>query len=207
MLGFKFNIVWAAAIIMALWLVAPASALDVDMGNAAFARTAGKTSIPVGHAEFCAKRPDECAMNASVVDVMPLTAEAWHLLLQVNTALNAAIQPAEDKDLYNVAEYWTYPNGYGDCEDYVLAKRRALIELGWPASTLLITVVRQRNGEGHAVLMVRTDRGDLILDNQNALVEVWNATSYQFLKRQSQMNAGEWVDIVDDRPTIIAAGF
>ena len=90
-------------------------------------------------------------------------------------------------------------------EVIALAKRKALIANGWNASTLLMTVVRESNGNGHAVLMVRTDRGDLVLDNQNGKVLLWNETPYQFLKRQSQANAGQWVDILDDRATIVAS--
>lgn len=162
-------------------------------------------SIPIGHAEFCRTRARECSSNTAIVDVTKLTESRWTELLEVNAKYNDSIVPITDQDLYQVAEFWTYPNGYGDCEDYVLAKRRALIALGWETSTLLISVVRQTSGEGHAVLMVRTDRGDLVLDNQASLVKVWNETPYRYIKRQSQDNAGKWVDIYDQRPTIVAS--
>jgi hypothetical protein len=68
-----------------------------------------------------------------------------------------------------------------------------------------MTVVRERNGNGHAVLMVRTDRGDLVLDNQNARVLVWQDTPYEFIKRQSQSDPGKWVGIADSRGTKVAA--
>jgi predicted transglutaminase-like cysteine proteinase len=143
--------------------------------------------------------------NKVVVDAEPLTEARWKQLLAVNTEINADVVPETDEQLYHVQEYWTYPKGAGDCEDYVLAKRRQLIELGWPASTLLITVVKQDDGEGHAVLMVRTDRGDLVLDNQQALIEVWNMTPYHYIKRQSQTNPGQWVDLYDNRPSHLIA--
>ena len=47
--------------------------------------------------------------------------------------------------------------------------------------------------------MVRTDRGDLVLDNQVGQVLVWNDTSYQFIKRQSQTDSRKWVGIDDTR--------
>ncbi len=188
----------AAAIAVAVLAAAPAAALDFQ--NVAFIQTAtNATSIPVGHAEFCRTRPAECAPHQSVVGAVSLTEPLWQQLLAVNAAFNQQIVPVTDADLYQVDEFWTYPNGYGDCEDYVLAKRRALIEAGWPASTLLITVVKQANGEGHAVLLVRTDRGDLVLDNQVGTVDLWLNTPYKFVKRQSQANAGAWVDMIDDR--------
>ena len=79
----------------------------------------------------------------------------------------------------------------------MLLKRRDLIRKGWPTGALLITVVRQRNGDGHAVLTVLTDRGDLVLDNLNPRVLVWNATNYEYVKRQSEYDSGQWVGIDD----------
>ncbi len=48
-------------------------------------------------------------------------------------------------------------DGYGDCEDYALLKRKMLMQAGWPREALLMTVVRDKKGEGHAVLTVKTD--------------------------------------------------
>lgn len=175
------------------------SVTPVDFSNAAFAPTLGPTAIPIGHAEFCKVHREECGAYDSPDEVMMLTEHLWNDLVRINNRFNGEIVPITDQDLYQVGEFWTYPDGYGDCEDFALAKRRALIEKGWSASTLLIAVVRERSGAGHAVLMVRTDRGDLILDNQDSRIRVWNETPYQFVKRQSQANAGEWVLIEDSR--------
>jgi predicted transglutaminase-like cysteine proteinase len=183
--------------------IAPALALDT--ANVAFVQTiAGATSIPIGHAEFCKSRPAECGTNNPVIPAVSLTEGLWQQLLAVNAEVNGTVVPVTDSELYQVAEFWTYPNGYGDCEDYALEKRRELIDAGWPASTLLMAVVKQANGEGHAVLMVRTDRGDLVLDNQVGSVDLWNATPYKFIKRQSQADAGQWVDMIDDREIVVA---
>lgn len=191
------------AIVALALLVTPTMAIDTT--NVAFVQThAGTTSIPIGHAEFCQSRPDECRPNAQIVPSIALTETLWQQLLHVNAQVNATVVPVTDQDLYQVTEFWTYPNGYGDCEDYVLAKRRELINAGWPASTLLIAVVKQANGEGHAVLMARTDRGDLVLDNQVGSIDLWSATPYQFIKRQSQANAGQWVDMIDNREVVVA---
>jgi predicted transglutaminase-like cysteine proteinase len=189
--------------LMALAIGNPAQAFDTT--NVAFVQTVGgTTSIPVGHAEFCKSRPDECRANADPVAAVPLTEALWQQLLAVNAGINQHVVPVTDQELYQVAEFWTYPNGYGDCEDYALAKRRELIYAGWPASTLLMAVVKQANGEGHAVLMVRTDRGDLVLDNQVGSIDLWSQTPYKFIKRQSQANAGQWVDMIDTREIVVA---
>jgi predicted transglutaminase-like cysteine proteinase len=183
----------------------PATADTIDFANPAFAPVSGPTTIPVGHAEFCKTHKTECGMNARVVEVETLTEAKWAELVEVNFDLNVRIRPETDEELYHVAEYWTYPDGRGDCEDIALAKRRQLIELGWDASTLLMTVVKEANGDGHAVLMVRTDRGDLVLDNQENKILVWSQTPYEFVKRQSQADAGKWVGIADTHGQLVAA--
>lgn len=164
----------------------------VSAGNAA-------TSIPIGHAEFCKSHKTECKAHRRIDEAAILTENKWQELLDINAGNNANIVAITDQQLYHTVEFWTYPNGYGDCEDFALAKRRELISHGWNPSTLLMAVVRQQNGEGHAVLMVRTDRGDLVLDNLVGEVKLWSQTSYRFLKRQSQAHAGRWVDLYDTR--------
>jgi predicted transglutaminase-like cysteine proteinase len=177
----------------------------VDFSNVAFAPVNGATSVPIGHADFCRRNPGDCQINADLVEDVQLTPAKWKELLAVNSYFNTTIVPETDEQLYHVEEYWTYPHGYGDCEDIALAKRRQLIQDGWPASTVLMAVAKDKDGEGHAVLMVRTDRGDLILDNQDSTVRDWKDSPYHFLKRQSQANAADWVGITDPRPMVILA--
>ena len=203
---FKGFIAAAVAIGMAAFILAmPVRADQVDFTNPAFAPAGGITSIPVGASEFCKAHRSECKANPRAVEAMGLSEARWNELVQINNVINAGVVAITDEDLYKVAEYWAYPDGYGDCEDFALAKRKALIEAGWNPSTLLMTVVRESKGTGHAVLMVRTDRGDLVLDIQDGRVRLWNETPYQFLKRQSQADAGQWVDLVDPRTTFVAS--
>jgi hypothetical protein len=74
-----------------------------------------------------------------------------------------------------------------------------LIEAGWPREALLITVVRDKKGEGHAVLTVKTDKGEYVLDNQNENVLAWTETGYRFVKRQSQSDPNVWVSLGDNQ--------
>lgn len=194
----------AAMAAAGLWLAGASGAAGA--GGTAYVAERGFTSTPIGHAQFCAQHPTECLPNPHVVAAFELTEPRWRQLLEVNAEINASIIPVTDAVLYKVEEYWTYPHGYGDCEDFVLAKRRALIDLGWPASTLLVTVVREANGDGHAVLTVRTDRGDLVLDNQDGLIRLWSETPYTYIKRQSQTNSGHWVELIDSRAVSTVAG-
>jgi predicted transglutaminase-like cysteine proteinase len=186
-------------------LVMPARAASLDFADPAFTQVGGATSIPIGASDFCRKHRSDCSPSATPEAVVGLTKGLWKQLLAVNSGVNASIIQVTDEEQYRVAEYWTYPDGFGDCEDIALEKRRELIADGWNPSTLLMTVVRQQNGEGHAVLTVRTDRGDLILDNQEGEIRVWSETPYQYLKRQSQLNPAQWVSLVDPRPIRIAS--
>lgn len=157
------------------------------------------TSPPVGYLQFCRGYASDCQDAGERSPARELTASAWRELVEVNDGINSAIAPITDAELFGVAEYWTYPANQGDCEDYVLLKRKTLIERGWPANSVLITVVRDQYGDGHAVLTVVTSAGDLVLDNQDAEIRFWSETPYRYLKRQSRTDATKWVSLQDDR--------
>ncbi len=159
----------------------------------------GATSQPIGHFDFCASNPGECSAIGGAAAPVELTRKLWSRIIDVNNRINVMVAPATDMEMWGREELWSYPDGQGDCEDYALEKRRALIAAGIPESSLFMTVVRQRNGDGHAVLTVRTDLGDYILDNLEPRVLAWNQTEYTFLKHQSAKNAGKWVSVKDSR--------
>ncbi len=166
---------------------------------------AGATSQPIGHYEFCKINASECRSNGADMGPEVLTEKNWKTLLNINYTVNETVAPLTDAEIYGVEEYWTYPTNVGDCEDYVLQKRKMLMQAGFSASNLLITVVLQPNGEGHAVLTVRTDRGDFVLDNMRNKVLLWSETEYTFLKRQSSANAGKWMKLQDGRATAVGS--
>ena len=161
--------------------------------------TAGLTSQPIGHYNYCQQYSSDCRIKTSNTKAPKLTRERWNDLVEVNAFSNNTIRPVTDMEAFGVEEHWGYPESYGDCEDYVLMKRHMLMQRGWPASALLITVVLQPNGEGHAVLTVRTDRADYVLDNLQGKIKQWNETEYTYLKRQSVKNSGRWTTIRDTR--------
>nr|WP_245198200.1 transglutaminase-like cysteine peptidase [Jiella mangrovi] len=166
--------------------------------------TTGYTSQPIGHYEFCKRYASTCQANPTSA-ALKLTPQIWKRIVDVNVAVNTNIFPRTDEQIYGVPEYWAYPTTQGDCEDFVLLKQYMLEREGIPASALLITVVKQSNGDGHAVLTLRTDQGDFVLDNLDNQVLAWQATDYTFLKRQSVDNAGKWVGIVDDRNLLVGS--
>lgn len=170
-----------------------------------FMATKGKTAQPIGHYEFCKRNRDECTVRNAGNPRVKLDTDRWNTLVEINTTVNTMIQPVTDDDLFGEPEVWVYPEARGDCEDFVLLKRKILAEQGWPVGALLITVVRQQNGDGHAVLTVLTDRGDLVLDNLDPRISLWNGTPYHFLKRQSTHDSGKWVAIDDGRASTVGS--
>jgi predicted transglutaminase-like cysteine proteinase len=168
--------------------------------------TGGLTSQPIGHYEFCKLNPAECSIKLRDPGPLHLTDATWKEITKVNMLVNSSVKAMSDYDHYGKDEVWAYPDdGYGDCEDYVLEKRRRLSHQGFSLADLLITVVRKPDGEGHAVLTVRTDAGDFILDNLNDTVKPWEATGYRYLKRQSTTHTGRWVSIREDPAPLVSA--
>jgi predicted transglutaminase-like cysteine proteinase len=137
---------------------------------------------PIGWIEFCKDNPAECPKGASKPRDIVMTQSAWRDMVRVNRWVNETIKPITDMEHWGVIEKWSLQSdGYGDCEDYVLLKRKMLIDAGWPREALLITVVRDKRGDGTAVLTVKADKGEFILDNQNENIVAWTETGDRFV--------------------------
>lgn len=137
--------------------------------------------------DFCRRHPSECAVNAAEPARIEMTPEIWRTIISVNRRVNARIKPTTDKEHWAVVDRWDFPDdGKGDCEDYQLLKRKMLAERGLPRRAMRMTVVIDELNEGHAVLMVRTDQGDYILDNKTNAVLPWDKTGYVYVKREGQ---------------------
>ncbi len=199
-MGFRDRVIAMLSAGMML-AIAPATAVGASMAMP----TGGRTTQPVGHYDFCKRMPSECAVRTRRSQPVELTRKLWDSIVAINHEVNTTVSPRTDYEMWGVEEYWSYPTDVGDCEDYVLEKRRLLMKIGVPASNLLITVVRQRNGEGHAVLTVETSLGDFILDNLESRVLAWTDTEYRYLKRQSNTDSGVWVSIGDDRNVAVGS--
>ncbi|MBJ6123896.1 transglutaminase-like cysteine peptidase [Microvirga splendida] len=178
--------------------------LNLPVMSAAILSSGGAGPTPAWIA-FCKQMPAECALDASEPAVITLNSETWKLLAEVNERVNATIVPVTDQDHWGVADRWDYPDdGVGDCEDIQILKRRVLIEAGLPRRALRMTVVIDELGAGHAVLMVRTDRGDYILDNKRSVVLPWQETGYRYVKREGSENAA-WVWLGNQAAPIVTA--
>lgn len=198
--------------VLLITLAAPASLAAQTVGqNTADTRMSefGETKPPIGYVQFCETHEGHCGPFPQGAARVHLTQSTWRQLVEVNDHVNTAVEPATDWELFGVEEWWTFPlDNRGDCEAYVLKKRKLLMEKGWPANALLITVVRDDNGDGHAILTVTTSAGDFILDNLNPEVRLWRDTEYSYLMRQSDRNPNQWVSLHQDRrqPQLPVAG-
>jgi predicted transglutaminase-like cysteine proteinase len=164
--------------------------------SAPFMRINGPTLPPFGFVRFCESEPKECKAGRVEETRFDANSERMIELDAINRHVNRTIEPTTDLELYGETEYWTLPRkGKGDCEDYALLKRHMLIKLGWPASSLLMTVVLDEKKEGHAVLTARTAQGDFILDNKVNDLKIWYKVNYTFVMRQSYLDPTVWVSI------------
>ncbi|THF48915.1 putative transglutaminase-like cysteine proteinase [Agrobacterium vitis] len=194
------------AAIMALPLLLLANAPAYAGAFSATSMVTGSiTSQPIGHYEFCLRYKAECQVRSKPGPARQVTDHGWDVIREVNLEVNKTITPMTDMEVYGREEWWEYPVDAGDCEDFVLLKRRKLLQAGFSESDLLITVVRKPDGEGHAVLTVRTSVGDYILDNLVDEVKPWNATPYTYLKRQASFDTGRWVTIESGKDIPVAA--
>ena len=155
----------------------------------------GSANPTAGWTNFCLRYPTECAVDPTEPAVISLSAAVWKTLGSINAQVNASVKPMSDRDHWGVEDRWDFAeDGYGDCEDYQIIKRRLLVQAGLPRRAMRMTVVIDEEGEGHAVLMIRTDGGDLILDNKRNAVLPWNRTGYVFVKREGS-EGSSWASL------------
>ena len=169
-------------------------------------RSSGEAGPTLAWIEFCDQQPWECSIDLSEPDTIPLTDGTWASLQEVNRHVNGTIMAVTDQDHWGVVDRWDYPDdGLGDCEDIQLLKRKLLVEKGLPQRAIRMTVVIDEMGAGHAVMRVRTVRGDLILDNKRDAVLPWQQTGYVYVKGEGA-DGKAWVWFGDQiAPTATAA--
>jgi predicted transglutaminase-like cysteine proteinase len=155
--------------------------------------------------KFCEQAPAECEVDRSQAEIIALTPRTWGAIIAANLRVNSAIMPVTDQEHWGVEDRWDYPDdGKGDCEDIQLLKRKHLVQEGFSRRALRMTVVLDEAGAGHAVLMVRTDRGDLILDNKRNIVLPWKQTGYTFIKREGS-DGTAWVWLGQQGVSVVTA--
>jgi len=191
-----------AAVVFAAGLFAAAfaslgQASEPALPKSSYAAVGASTSVPYGWVDFCGRRPEECNLGLLKPLDVRLTKASWVQLNRINRQVNGAIEPMTNLAHWGTTlDHWDYPvDGKGDCKVYALYKRKLLIDAGFPRQALLMTVVRDLEGEGHAILTVKTDRGEFVLDNLSDEIRPWDATGYTYLKRQAQSDPNVWLDL------------
>lgn len=97
------------------------------------------------------------------------------LIASVNSWVNRRISHAEDIDLFGRSDYWadaatTLRLGRGDCEDFALLKMELLAAAGVKREDMMLTLARDLiRRRDHAVLLVKTDEGFVMLDNVGSM--------------------------------------
>lgn len=193
-------------LVAAVFDVAPASAFTLgsmtrNLGGEVsrnFISTGSRTVGPYAGVVFCLANPAECAVKRSRRSHLKIgmTERRFAMLESVNRSVNRAIRPENDSAAAG-GDVWSLSPVAGDCEDYAITKRHELIARGWPANTLRMAVVYTAFGEGHMVLVAKTDSGDLVLDNRVEAIRRWDQTGLKWVMIQSASDPKKWMSIAD----------
>lgn len=187
-----WRIVLRLAIILAASLVSvapcPAASINDD-----FTPVRGYFLVPPdGAPSFCERYREECTPALDIR--LHLDAHQLAEVVAVNHGVNHTLTYQTDQSHWGVPERWDFAeDGSGDCEDFALAKRKRLEALGFPRGAMPLTIVRMPDGQGHAVLTLRTVYGDFVLDVNNDRVLLWGKTDLVFVAREDPENPGLWL--------------
>jgi predicted transglutaminase-like cysteine proteinase len=180
----------------------PADARDHQDTIAAELTEAAPALAPFQHIRFCLRYPSDCKSNPAEAARIDLTPQKLELLDHVNRVVNATIVPTVKTHGAAIGDGWTIAPSMGDCNDYAVTKRHALVQSGLPAKALRLSIVKTRSEIGHLVLVVVTTKGDLVLDNLTETIRPWQSTDYRWLKIQSAGDARLWFAVRVARPPV-----
>lgn len=157
----------------------------------------GDAGQPIVQYRMCEVTPAECAPFQNPDAVITLTQAAWDTMNGVNLFGNSMVNPMSDKDAYGFDEFWATldiakMNMKGDCEDIARLKISELIKEGFPDSALRLATGYTPAGEGHAVVVVKTNRGDFVLDNLTDEILPIEESALSFRSVQSSVHSGQW---------------
>ncbi|MBX7494086.1 transglutaminase-like cysteine peptidase [Qipengyuania sp. 1NDW9] len=135
----------------------------------------GSRMVPIGRTSFDAQWQ---RVSGARTDLAPTLATMGvsgtsrrDLIASVNSWVNRRIGHAEDTELFGRSDYWadaatTLRLGRGDCEDFALLKMELLAAAGVKREDMMLTLARDLiRRRDHAVLLVKTDEGFVMLDN------------------------------------------
>jgi predicted transglutaminase-like cysteine proteinase len=173
-----------------------ASVPNVPQQGIQFIRFDLATLPPMAFTQFCLKYPGDCKSGRLLFggDRVELNKMRWAELDNINRTVNSSIHPERNEDGL-AGEKWLLSPVRGDCNDYAVTKRHQLIARGWPTRTVLLSEVVTVSGEHHLVTIVRTNGGDLVLDNLTDAILPWSRTPYRWVRIQMPKNPNYWASI------------
>ncbi|WP_366871428.1 transglutaminase-like cysteine peptidase [uncultured Ruegeria sp.] len=161
--------------------------------DAAFIQSVSASPPPSGARQLCHQYTWACAHKGAA---SLSSAQEMKLVNQINRRVNASTREITDQSQYKTREMWALPTTRGgDCEDFALLKKRDLIKAGIDPRKLLLATVLDTRRNSHAVLVYRSNQGDLVLDNLTNQVKPWSATRYLFLRMQDPKQPRNWVGV------------
>ena len=151
----------------------------------------GFVAQPIGAELFCLENSTECAEQRTTAQHIEMTPDLWKDLLTVQYDINQKFKPGRE-----VRFAWDYSaDGSGNCVQFALEKRRALIRRGWPAGALQLATAVTPDKIGHLVVVIDTTDGDWVLDNLRADVVRWGDLPYRWIARQQGASMENWVSV------------
>ena len=195
--GVKTSFIYrfSTVVLGALLLSVPIGGQPATASSQAFLPQRMHIKAPDGAEGLCQKYSWACSQTGRSGQ---LTKGDLKKVSLINKQVNRSTRAVDDKIQYRKTEYWTLPSARGgDCEDFVLLKKRELIQAGIAPNRLLIATVLDRGRGGHAVLVVRTDTGDVVLDNLTNRILPWTKTRYTFLRMQDPNSPNRWVGVFE----------
>lgn len=133
------------------------------------------------------------------VAALDRSSDLWRSVEAVNRAVNRSIRSRSDQDLFGREDVWQTSSERavteGDCEDFVIEKRRRLLAAGLDGAQMSIALVQTGQGQSHAVLLVATDEGEYVLDSLSPWVVAWNKSGYRWISRQARGTPLRWVSL------------
>jgi predicted transglutaminase-like cysteine proteinase len=153
---------------------------------------------PPGATSYCSAQPAASAQafwNAfceadSRPVIVALTPERWHDLQVIQYKVDASLT-------YASAVSWDPLAPIGDCKTFAARTALTLLDHGWPAGALRIATAfvndgSRQQGEYHAVLLVDTDRGTIVLDNLHHAPTPWQDLRYIWMTAEVPAGHGTW---------------
>ena len=159
--------------------------------------SAGQAVPPAGFLDFCAgggAGHPACpgAGNKVRAETAAISQPVLAALSDYNATVNRQVRYQSDQLRFRVRDQWQTADDTGDCEDIALRKMNGLVAAGWPPAAFSLIIGKTESGESHAALLLRTEKGDFLLDSTQDGVGLWHESGTEWLIRQHPGQKHRW---------------